>query len=66
MWLRREVGQRVTPLYQHLGRTQQTHTVLARQKDGLLHHLVANRAVQLLLHALHVGLKRRGEVFVKG
>lgn len=56
--LRGEVWRRITPLYQHLGRTQQTDTVLTRQKDGLLHHLITHRATQLLLHTLHVGLER--------
>jgi len=34
---------------------------LAREKDGLLHHLITHRAMQLLLHTLHVGLDKRGE-----
>ncbi len=57
----REVWRRIASLYQHLSRTQQTHTVLAWQEDGLLHHLVTHRAMQLPFHALHVGLEGRGE-----
>lgn len=56
----REVWRRIAPLYQHLSCTKQTHTVLAGQEDGLLHHLITHRAMQLLFHALHVGLQRRG------
>lgn len=53
----RKVRRRVTSLHQDFGRAQQTHAVLAGQQDGLLHHLLADRAVQLLLHALHAGLE---------
>lgn len=55
--LGRKVRRRVTSLHQHFGRTKQTHTVLAGQEDRLLHHLIADRAVKLLLHALHAGLE---------
>lgn len=43
---------------QHFGGAQQTHTVLARQQDGLLHHPITDGATQLLFHVLHIGLER--------
>ena len=55
----RQLRWRISLLHQHLSRTQQTHTVLTRQEDGLLHHLVTHRAMQLPLHALHVRLEGR-------
>lgn len=60
-WVRlwREIWRRIASLYQHLSCTKQTHTVLAGQDDGLLHHLITHWAKQLLFHALHVGLERR-------
>lgn len=60
MGLRGKVRRRITSLYQHLSGAQQTDAVLAGQQDGLFHHPVTDRATQLLFHALHVGLERRG------
>lgn len=60
MGFRGEVRRRITSLYQRFSGAQQTHTVLARQQDGLLHHPIADRAAQLPFHGLHIGLERKG------
>lgn len=60
MGLLGEVRRRITSLYQHFSSAQKTHTVLARQQNGLLHHPIADRATQLLFHALHIRLERKG------
>lgn len=58
----REVWRRVTSLNEHLGCAEQTHTVLAGEENGLLHHLFTHRAAQLLLQTLRVRLEEGGKV----
>ena len=57
--LRGELRGRVAAGHQHLGGAHQADAVLAGEHHGLLDDLLAHRAVQLLLHALHVGLGGR-------